>query len=115
MQWKSSSLSIKVRWIARLRHRFRISLRQRGLAKTLRLAWKKVRPHLGWVLEDDFRNWIGESRPRIADLARQRRWAKNTEGLPRILLLITTAGCSREDIARTEGSLRRQTYALWSL
>ena len=149
MAWKYHPVLAKVRRIARLRHKFRSSLRQRGWAKTLRLGWKKVRRRLsgdssspfrqwqkenrrsglaetlhrgwkkvrrrlGWVSSDDYQNWIEENRPRFDDLARQRRWAKNTEGLPRILLLITTAGCSQEDIARTERSLRRQTYPLWS-
>ncbi len=149
MRWNSTSLSTKVPRIARLRHKFRGSLRQRGWAKTLRRSWnkvrrrlsgdssspyrqwqkencrgglaetlhrgwKKVRHRLGWVPSDAYQNWIEENRPRFDALARQRRWAKNTEGLPRILLLITTAGCSQEDIARTERSLRRQTYALWS-
>ncbi len=88
--------------------------RRSGLAETLHRGWKKVRRRLGWVSSDDYQNWIEENRPRFDDLARQRRWAKNTEGLPRILLLITTAGCSQEDIARTERSLRRQTYPRWS-
>ncbi|HKM52579.1 MAG TPA: glycosyltransferase [Isosphaeraceae bacterium] len=88
--------------------------RRSGLAEALHQGWKKVRRRLGWVSADDYQNWIEETRPRFDDLARQRRWARNTEGLPRILLLITTAGCSQEDIARTERSLRRQTYALWS-
>ena len=149
MPWKYYPVLVKVRRIARLRHKFRSSLRQRGLAKTLRRGWnkvrrrlsgdssspyrqwqkenrrsglaetlhrgwKKVRRRLGWVSSDDYQNWIEENRPRFDDLARQRRWAKNTDGLPRILLLITTAGCSQEDIARTERSLRRQTYPLWS-
>src|SRR5271166_2705939 len=149
MLWKSTSLSSKVRRIARLRHKFLSSLHRKGLAKTLRLGWKKVRRHLsggssspyrqwqrehrrsgpaemlhrgwkrvrrrlGWVSSDDYQTWIEENRPRFYDLARQRRWARNTEGLPRILLLITTAGCSQEDITRTERSLRRQTYPLWT-
>src|SRR5271157_3600168 len=114
MPWKYHPILAKMRRFARLRHKFRSSLRKRGWAKTLRLGWKKVRHRLGWVSSDDYQNWIEENRPRSNDLARQRRWAKNTEGLPRILLLITTAGCSQEDIGRTERSLRRQTYALWS-
>ena len=149
MPWKYHPILAKMRRIARLRHKFRSSLRQRGLAKTLRRGWKKVRRRLcgdssspfrqwqrenrrrglaealhggwkkvrrrlGWVSSDDYQNWIAENRPRFDDLARQRRWAKNTEGLPRILLLITTAGCSQEDITRTERSLRRQTYPLWT-
>ena len=149
MAWKYHPVLAKMRRIARLRHKFRSSLRQRGWAKTLHRGWKKVRRHLsgdssspyrqwqkenrrgglaetlhrgwkkvrhrlGWVPSDAYQNWIEENRPRFDDLARQRRWAKNTEGLPRILLLITTAGCSQEDITRTERSLRRQTYPLWS-
>ncbi len=149
MAWKYHPVLAKVPRIARLRHKFRHSLHQRGLARTLRLGWnnvrrrlcgdisspfrqwqrenrrrglaealhggwKKVRRRLGWVSSDDYQNWIAENRPRFDDLARQRRWAKNTEGLPRILLLITTAGCSQEDITRTERSLRRQTYPLWT-
>src|SRR5271157_2346859 len=149
MAWKYHPVLAKVRRIAGLRHKFRSSLRQRGLAKTIRQGWykvrrrlsgdvsstyrqwqkenrqrdlaetlergwKKVRRRLGWVSSDDYQNWIEENRPRFDDLARQRGWAKNTGGLPRILLLITTAGCSQEDIARTERSLRRQTYPLWS-
>ena len=149
MAWKYHPVLAKMRRIARLRHKFRSSLRQRGWAKTLHRGWKKVRRHLsgdssspyrqwqkenrqgglaetlhrgwkkvrhrlGWVSSDAYQNWIEENRPRFDALARQRRWAKNTEGLPRILLLITTAGCSQEDIARTERSLRRQTYALWN-
>jgi len=88
--------------------------RRSSLAETLHRGWKKVRHRLGWVSSDDYQNWIAENRPRFDALARQRRWAKNTEGLPRILLLITTAGCSQEDITRTERSLRRQTYPLWT-
>src|SRR5271157_4782940 len=149
MAWKYQPVLAKVRRIARLRHKFRSSLRQRGLAKTIRhgwhkvcrrlsgdvsstyrqwqkenrrrspaeallRGWRKVRRCLGWVSSDDYHNWIAEFSPRFGDLARQRRWAKNTEGLPRILLLITTAGCSQEEIARTVRSLRRQTYPLWS-
>ena len=149
MPWKYHPVQAKMRRFARLRHKFRSSLRQRGWAKTLRLGWKKVRRRLrgdisspfrqwqrenrrrglaealhggwrkvqrrlGWVPSYDYQNWIEENRPRFNDLARQRRWAKNTEGLPRILLLITTAGCSQEDITRTERSLRRQTYPLWT-
>jgi GT2 family glycosyltransferase/glycosyltransferase involved in cell wall biosynthesis len=149
MAWKYHPVLAKVRRIARLRHKFRSSLGQRGLAKTIRhgwykvrrrlsgdvsstyrqwqkenrrrdlaeallQGWRKVRRRLGWISSDDYQNWIAEFSPRFGDLARQRRWAKNTEGLPRILLLITTAGCSQEEIARTVRSLRRQTYPLWS-
>ncbi len=88
--------------------------RRNGLAETLHRGWKKVRRRLGWVSADAYQNWIEENSPGFAALARQRRWARSHEGLPRILLLITTASCSQEDITRTERSLRRQTYVLWS-
>ena len=88
--------------------------RRSGPAETLHRIWKKVRRRLRWASSDDYQKWIEENRPRFDDLLRQRRWAKHTEGLPRILLLITTAGGTQEDIARTVRSLRRQTYALWS-
>ncbi|MGA7499748.1 MAG: glycosyltransferase [Isosphaeraceae bacterium] len=44
----------------------------------------------------------------------QRRRVKHSEGLPHVVLLITTAGASQRDIERTRLSLRRQTYTLWS-
>jgi GT2 family glycosyltransferase/glycosyltransferase involved in cell wall biosynthesis len=76
--------------------------------------WQTVRRRLAWILGDDYQNWIEENRPGFAALARQRRWARNADGLPRILLVITTAGCSREEIARTDRSLWKQTYPLWT-
>jgi GT2 family glycosyltransferase/glycosyltransferase involved in cell wall biosynthesis len=152
MPLKDHPVLAKARRIARLRHKFRGSLRKRGWAKTVHLGWmkvcrrlsgdfstpflqwqrqkqnrlsgpaktlhggwKKVRRRLGWVSSDVYKNWIEENCPGFVALARQRRWATNTEGLPRIVLLITTAGCSQEHIARTERSLRRQTYPLWTL
>jgi len=85
-----------------------------SLAEKLDRGWKQIRRRLGWVSQDDYENWIEENRPRFGALARQHRWAQNTDGLPRILLLITTAGRSQQDVARTERSLRRQTYSFWS-
>ncbi len=149
MPWKDHPVLAKASRIARLRHKFRGSLRKRGWAKTVHLGWKKVRRRLsgdfsspfrhwqkenrrsglaetlhrgwkkvrrrlGWASADAYQNWIEENSPGFAALARQRRWARNHEGLPRIVLLITTAGCSQEDIARTERSLRRQTYPIWT-
>ena len=131
MPWKYHPVLAKMRRIARLRHKFRSSLRQRGWAKTLHRGWKKVRRRLCGDSSSPYRQWQKENRrrrpgrdapprleegpaspgmglvgrlseldcrkpPAIGRSPRQRRWAKNTEGLPRILLLITTAGCSRK-------------------
>ena len=76
MRWKSTSLSSEVRRIARLRHKLRSSLRRRGLAKTLRLGWNKVRRHLSGDISSPYRQWQKENRRRGMAEALHRGWKK---------------------------------------
>ena len=76
MPWKYHPVLAKVRRIARLRHKFRSSLRQRGLAKTLRLGWKKVRRRLSGDISSPFRQWQKENRRSGLAETLHRGWKK---------------------------------------
>ena len=76
MPWKDHSVIAKAFRLARLRHKLRASLRQRGWAKTFRQGWYKLRSSLNGNTSSTYRQWRKESRRTGLAESLQQGWRK---------------------------------------